>query len=120
MAICPFTGLFLVAIYTRGAVVDHIDPGAWGGDWSDPSNLVTACWPCNARKGDLNLHQLGWPKLPISEQDWDGLTGQYSALWERAGKPKPVLHLSWMKCVGVQPPQAKVQKVSAVGCRSPR
>jgi len=120
MAICPFTGLFLVAIYTRSAVVDHVDPGAWGGDWSDPSNLVTACWPCNARKGDLTLHQLGWSKLPISEQDWDGLTGQYSALWERAGKPKPVLHLSWMKCVGVQPPQAKVQKVSAVGCRSPR
>ena len=34
------------AILPRSAVVDHVDPGAWGGDWLAESNLVTACWRC--------------------------------------------------------------------------
>ncbi|HLZ20703.1 MAG TPA: HNH endonuclease [Ktedonobacterales bacterium] len=107
-------GLTHPAIINNSAVVHHVFPSALGGP-SAESNLVTACWPCNAKKGDLTLDQLGWSPRAIAEQEaWAGLTGQYSALWERAGKPKPVLHLSWMKCVGVQLPQMKGQHASAV------
>ena len=49
------------AVAACTAVVDHVVPGALGGAWLEESNLVTACWPCNARKGDLTLEQLGWP-----------------------------------------------------------
>lgn len=34
--------------------VDHVQPRSRGGDGS-PGNLVTACAPCNARKGRLRL-----------------------------------------------------------------
>lgn len=68
--------------------VDHVLPRCKGGKdtWE---NLVAACFPCNSRKADMTLSQLGWrlkdtPKCPRSsvlfirglervEQDW----GQY-------------------------------------------
>lgn len=63
------------AFWARSACLDHIEPGSLGGDWKDPENLATACWPCNARKGDRTLEDLGWDLLPIPEpDDWDGLT----------------------------------------------
>jgi 5-methylcytosine-specific restriction endonuclease McrA len=34
--------------------VDHVQPRSRGGDGS-PGNLVTACAPCNTRKGGLRL-----------------------------------------------------------------
>lgn len=71
---------------SRSAVVDHVDPGAWGGEWLSETNLVTACWPCNARKGDLTLGQLGWStNPPVPPGEWDGLVGMYPALWAAAG-----------------------------------
>lgn len=45
-------GLTHPAAITRSSVVDHVLPGAWGGDWNDDENLVTACWPCNGSKAD--------------------------------------------------------------------
>jgi 5-methylcytosine-specific restriction endonuclease McrA len=97
-------GLTHPAILTRSAAIDHVVPGAWGGDWLAESNLVTACWPCNARKGDLTLAQLGWRKLEVNSSAWDGLTGAYPKLWDAAGRPNPRLHLDWMRCLGLQPP----------------
>ncbi|NLS09945.1 HNH endonuclease [Nesterenkonia sp. MY13] len=50
------------------ATVDHVIPKARGGD-SSWENLVACCGPCNVRKGDKTLEQLGWellvtPKAP--------------------------------------------------------
>jgi hypothetical protein len=87
------------AILSRSPVVDHVDPGSVGGAWLDVDNLVTACWPCNARKGDISLSRLGWELLPIPQDDWDGLTRYYAALWRAAGAPKPDYHRSWMKAL---------------------
>lgn len=64
---------------------------------------MTACWPCNAKKSDLTLEQLGWTLLPITDESWDGLAGYYPGLWKAAGEPDPQLHLSWMAAVGVKP-----------------
>ncbi|MHB8719249.1 MAG: HNH endonuclease [Candidatus Dormibacteria bacterium] len=89
------------AIISRSAVVDHIDPGAWGGDWLSESNLVTACWPCNARKGDLTLTQLAWAVQPIAQTSWVGLTDVYPALWRAAGRPNPTLHTGWMRALAL-------------------
>jgi hypothetical protein len=89
------------AISTRSPVVDHVVPGAHGGDWLDDANLVTACWPCNVRKADLTLAQLGWTLKTIPHAaTWDGLTGLYRALWEAAGSPRPAYHRAWMRAFG--------------------
>jgi len=96
-------GLTHPAIISRSAVIDHVDPGAWGGDWLAESNLVTACWPCNSRKGDLTLAQLSWSVQPVNETPWAGLTDLYPALWRTAGRPNPTLHLGWMRCLHLDP-----------------
>ena len=51
------------------ATVDHVIPKSRGGD-SSWGNLVACCGPCNVRKGDKTLEQLGWkllitPKAPL-------------------------------------------------------
>lgn len=86
---------------TRSPVVDHVDPGAWGGDWNSEENLVTACWPCNAIKADLSLEQLGWPApRSVPETDWDGPTGLYRRLWVVAGSPTVGAHQQWLVAFG--------------------
>lgn len=40
------------------AALDHVEPHSRGGR-TDPSNLVTACWPCNYGKADYTLAELG-------------------------------------------------------------
>ena len=90
------------AVITRSAVVDHVEPGTRGGDWLAESNLVTACWPCNARKGDLTLRELGWTLRPAEDTTWRGLTDLYPALWKVADRPpNPRSHLDWMRCLGL-------------------
>jgi hypothetical protein len=84
------------AIMLISPVVDHLNPGAWSGAWSDLDNLRTSCWPCNQRKGDLTLEQLSWQELAIAHADWDGLTNSYVALWTFAGCPKPTYHKRWI------------------------
>lgn len=41
------------------ATVDHVIPKSRGGD-SSWENLVACCGPCNVRKGDKTVEQLGW------------------------------------------------------------
>jgi 5-methylcytosine-specific restriction endonuclease McrA len=50
------------------ATVDHVIPKSRGGD-SSWENLLACCGPCNVRKGDKTLEQLGWnllttPRVP--------------------------------------------------------
>lgn len=90
------------AILSRSPIVDHVEPGASGGDWHDLDNLVTACWPCNGRKADFTMKQLDWSLRPLPvDEEWDGLTRHYPALWQAAGEPKRDYHLSWMKAFGL-------------------
>ena len=71
--------------------------GSAGGDWLDESNLVTACWPCNARKADFSLEQLGWVLLEVDPgSGWHGLTPRYRDLWRAAGEPRPTYHKGWI------------------------
>ncbi len=46
----------------HGNTIDHIVPRAKGGrhEWT---NVATACSPCNAKKGDRTLEELGWTLL---------------------------------------------------------
>jgi hypothetical protein len=89
------------AVIARSAVIDHLIPGSLGGPWTDPDNLLAACWPCNCRKSDLSMEQLGWKLRGIDESDdWDGLTRYYRRLWEAAGRPKPSVHTAWMRSLG--------------------
>jgi hypothetical protein len=89
------------AILSRSPVVDHVVPGSSGGDWLDPDNLVTACWPCNGRKADFTLEQLGWSVREVPKTDWDGLTTRYPGLWRAAGEPKASYNRAWMAALGV-------------------
>jgi 5-methylcytosine-specific restriction endonuclease McrA len=85
------------AILSRSPVVDHVVPGSAGGDWTDEANLVTACWPCNGRKADFTLEQLGWVLLDVdTDSKWNGLTSRYQDLWRAAGQPKPAYHKGWI------------------------
>lgn len=81
------------------ASLDHVEPGARGGSWIDPANLVTACWPCNSGKADFTLEEVGWDLLSEGEaqSDWDGLTRSYHKLWLVAGQPDPRHHERWLR-----------------------
>jgi HNH endonuclease len=87
------------AVAACSAVADHVVPGSLGGAWLEESNLVTACWPCNARKGDLTLEQLGWQLRAVDESSWDGLSGFYRDLWQFAGKPTDEAHPKWLQAL---------------------
>jgi hypothetical protein len=88
------------AVAACSAIVDHVVPGSLGGAWLEESNLVTACWPCNARKGDLTLDQLSWRLRHVEESSWDGLSGSYRQLWEIAGRPANEAHPLWLRALG--------------------
>jgi HNH endonuclease len=90
-------GLTHPAVIARSAVIDHIEPGSLEGDWLDEENLVAACWPCNVRKGDLTLEQLGWELAPPTTVPWDGLTTRYFDLWVAAGRPEAGGHRRWLR-----------------------
>ena len=88
-------GLTHPAVLACSQVIDHVEPGSRGGAWAGETNLVTACWPCNTRKGDLTLEQLQWDLRPVDESSWDGLTNSYPLLWEVAGQPANEAHPAW-------------------------
>lgn len=75
------------AFVSRSATLDHVVPIAGGGNPLATDNLVTACWGCNRRKGDLRLEDIGWSLVDPADPTWKGLTDLYHPLWEAAGKP---------------------------------
>lgn len=87
----------------RSPMVDHLVPGALGGEWSAIDNLVTACNPCNAMKADFTLDQLGWDLRPVSVTNWAGLSEHYAALWQTAGRPDEKRHRGWFRDLGIPP-----------------
>jgi 5-methylcytosine-specific restriction endonuclease McrA len=88
------------AFVSRSATLDHVHPIADGGDPLDPANLVTACWGCNRRKGDLRLDELGWSLIEPSIPGWWGLTEFFRPLWEAAGQPTlSADERTWMRAV---------------------
>jgi hypothetical protein len=88
------------AFVSRSATLDHVQSIADGGDPVDVSNLVTACWTCNRRKGDLPLTELRWSLILPRDQHWQGLTELFRPLWEAAGRP-PLSETdrAWMRAV---------------------
>ncbi len=81
--------------------VDHVVPGARGGEWTSPENLVAACWACNSAKADLLLEEIGWRLLSEEDvrSDWDGLTSSADELWRRAGSPE--IFTTWRRVLKV-------------------
>jgi 5-methylcytosine-specific restriction endonuclease McrA len=69
-----------------GNTIDHIVPRAKGGkhEWT---NVTTACSPCNQRKGDKTLNELGWtllskPEVPRVNSSLLVGIGQMDPDWE--------------------------------------
>ena len=86
------------AYVSRSATLDHVEPIAAGGDPLDEENLVTACWGCNRRKGDLLLDDIGWKLIHITDSRWAGRSDQFRDLWEAAGTPKlSEDEMAWMR-----------------------
>ncbi len=96
-------GLVHPAYLLLSTSLDHVHPGGRGGSWSDPANLVTACWPCNSGKGDFTLEEIGWELLDEDEvrSEWDGLTAGYPALWRAAGEPEAGYHRRWLRALAL-------------------
>lgn len=70
----------------RGSTVDHVIPRSRGGThaWD---NVVLACLPCNSRKGDRLLAELGWclEATPRTPDAWSWLAvalGRIDPDWE--------------------------------------
>jgi 5-methylcytosine-specific restriction endonuclease McrA len=85
--------------WTRGAEADHIEPISRGGDGHALENHATACVRCNTAKSDNRLEDIGWRLLKPTRTTWDGLTGSYHDLWERAGRPNARYHRPWLKAL---------------------
>lgn len=64
---CVYCGATPVQSVLR---VDHVEPVAGGGE-TDPSNLVTACFGCNAGKSDVNLTDKRLPSNTPTEEQRD-------------------------------------------------
>jgi 5-methylcytosine-specific restriction endonuclease McrA len=61
-----------IAYWTYATSLEHILPTQHGGT-NDVANLSTACWRCNALKGNGTLEQVGWTLRAPTDQPWDGL-----------------------------------------------
>ncbi|ANC31958.1 HNH endonuclease [Isoptericola dokdonensis DS-3] len=86
------------AFVSRSATLDHVQSIAGGGDPVAEDNLVTACWGCNRRKGDLRLDELGWELRDPADPHWRGLTELYEPAWIAAGRPKlSETEMTWMR-----------------------
>jgi len=68
-----------------------------------PRGLVTSCWPCNSGKPNYMLEEVGFKKLPPSDEDWDGLTGVYPKLCEPLSGKDLDYHRPWLKALSNDP-----------------
>lgn len=86
------------AFASRSTTLDHVTPIAGGGDPLEETNLVTACWGCNRRKGDLTLDELGWQLRDQADPTWLGLTELYEPAWIALGCPTlSETEMTWMR-----------------------
>jgi len=64
------------ALLALAASLDHVVPHSRGGT-NDPSNLVSACGPCQFGRSEWTLEEVGfnspWQRPPIIDE-WEGLT----------------------------------------------
>ena len=94
------------AFWWQSGSNDHVVPRARGGEVNDFENLVTACWPCQHRKSNFTLGELGWKVRPIGPgapakgsnlAEWDGLVELLQPLKTLAAattpSPKKILEL---------------------------
>ena len=82
----------------KGDTVDHVVPRSRGGShvWE---NVVTVCLPCNGRKADRTLEELGWQlhRTPFAPAGWSWLVVGVATVpeWEpwlaRAAEPAGAL-----------------------------
>lgn len=83
-----------VGIIVVRASPDHVVPASRGGP-HDKENLVTACWPCQFKRGNIELADLGLvdPRVdPLLVSDgWGGLAGATIPV----APPVPGLQLHW-------------------------
>ena len=94
------------AFVSRSTTLDHVAPVASGVDPLDEANLVTACWGCNRRKGDLTLDELGWQLREPADPAWRGLTELYEPAWIALGCPKlSETEMTWMRATRGKPSQ---------------
>jgi 5-methylcytosine-specific restriction endonuclease McrA len=86
------------AFVARSTTLDHVAPIAGGGDPVAETNLVTACWGCNRRKGGLTLTELGWRPRDPADPEWRGLTELYEPSWIALGRPQlSETEMTWMR-----------------------
>jgi hypothetical protein len=78
------TGFTHPAYVSLTSTIDHIVPVAHGGPPLGLENLATACWPCNAMKGEFTVERIGFTLHPPSTVAWDGLVGIYPTLVDLA------------------------------------
>jgi hypothetical protein len=62
-------------------VLDHVLPVIRGGD-TEEANLVTACYPCNARKAHHLPQECGMHLRPIPKRGWHGLVREFVDMGE--------------------------------------
>ena len=84
------------SVFTKG----WLKPLTRGGT-DDLDNLVTACWPCNARKGDFALQEFGREPRPPAATNWDGLSSHFPAFWAAAGQPAAMR--PWVSALALDP-----------------
>jgi hypothetical protein len=86
------------AFWWQSGSNDHLVARSRGGDVKDLDNLVTACWPCQHRKSNYTLAELGWkvrevkpgaPTLGSTLAEWDGLVELLEPLKAMAAKIAP-------------------------------
>lgn len=76
------------AIEIISATHDYVNPVTRGGDSLEDGNIVTACWVCNAAKGNLPLDVLGWSlRVPVDDA-WHCLADLYALLWDALDRPE--------------------------------
>jgi 5-methylcytosine-specific restriction endonuclease McrA len=73
--------------------VDHVQALVSGGAALELANLVTACTPCNEEKGD----RLGWERVELERDGWDGLSGACRELLVLAATPLTSTHRAWLR-----------------------
>lgn len=87
------------AYLVLGTSGDHILPVTRGGT-SEPSNLLTTCWTCNALKSNLLLSELAGIRIQnVAPTSWRGLTEYLPALMAALGLSSDSHFRLWLAAI---------------------